>query len=70
MNIIHARTLSLSVGLTLVLLAAPRPVAADCGGDYVACLNEAGAIGSSEALHETDCYSDYWNCVNRQIRFY
>ncbi len=62
---------SLIFGLTLTLLAVPdTAAAADCGGGYIACLNDAGAIGSSDALHESECYGRYWTCVMRQIRTY
>jgi hypothetical protein len=61
---------SLIAGLTLASMAVPETVAAaDCGG-YIACLNDAGAIGSSDAIQETECYGRYWTCVMRQIRTY
>lgn len=57
------------VSLGVLLLATPDLVkAADCGGDYVECLNRTGAIGSSDALHEMECYGAYWECLSRQLR--
>lgn len=54
-----------------VLLATPDTAdAADCGGSYVECLNRTGAIESSEALHEMECYAAYWECVSGQLLLY
>lgn len=61
-------TIARTALLVLAGLAAlaPAPVAADdCGGSYVACISDAGILGSSEALHEEDCYSEYWSCVHQ-----
>ncbi len=58
------------MSLTVLLLATPATARADCGGDYVECLSRTGAIGSSEALHEMECYGAYWDCVSRELRLY
>lgn len=59
------------VTICVLLLAIPRSAqAADCGGNYMECLHRTGAIGSSEALHEMECYGAYWECVSRQLRVY
>lgn len=64
-------SLTLIAGLALATLAAPRSAAAsDCGGEYVACLAEAEAIGTSDAMHETECYGDYLSCTESQLRFF
>lgn len=56
---------------TLAPLSAPAPLAArDCGADYVRCLWELGALGTSDQLHETECYGDYVACVARLLRVY
>lgn len=61
----------LLMSLGLVLLATPdAAIAADCGGDYVECLDRTGAAGSSDQLHEMECYGDYWSCVSRQIKLF
>lgn len=57
------------MSLGVMLLATPDNArAADCGGDYVECLNRTGALGSAEVLHEMECYGAYWECVSRQLR--
>lgn len=60
---------ALFASLFVLLIAAPESAqAADCGGSYVECLHRTGAIGSSDALHEMECYGAYWECVSRQLR--
>ena len=51
-----------AAGAATTLTATPAG-AQDCGGDYVRCLNDSGAIGTSDALHEMSCYGGYWDCV-------
>lgn len=59
------------ISAVLVLLGAPASAsAANCGGDYVRCLNDADLIGNSGALHEQECYGDYWQCVRRLLLTY
>lgn len=57
------------VALTLLFAAGTSPApaaAADCAGSYVRCLDAAGAIGSSDTLHEESCYAAYWACLWKQ----
>lgn len=62
---------SVLLSAALLLLAGPAPAsAADCGGSYVRCLNDADLIGNSGALHEQECYADYWQCVRRLLLSY
>lgn len=59
------------LALTAALAASPAPAAAgDCGADYVKCLSDSGALGSSDQLHETECYAEYWRCVGHGLRVY
>lgn len=70
MRTTHSITAVLAV-IALASLAAPRPAAAaDCGGDYLSCLYASGAVGTSDALHDSDCYASYLSCVGRQILMY
>lgn len=51
-------------------LALPTTARADCGGDYVRCLSDSGALGTSEAFHESACYAAYVSCVGRMLLRY
>lgn len=63
-------TSAILMSLTVLLLATPDAASADCGGDYVECLSRTGALGSSEALHEMECYGAYWDCLSREMRLF
>ncbi|NIP83093.1 MAG: hypothetical protein GWM90_29240 [Gemmatimonadetes bacterium] len=66
-----ASTLGVSALTALGLLAGPGPLAAgDCGGEYLGCLVESGAVGTSDVLHEQACYSGYWACVSARILYF
>ncbi len=59
------------LALASVLALRPLPaMAGDCGADYVECLADSGALGTSDQLHETECYAEYWRCVERALRVY
>lgn len=64
-------TLTLTLAFLLGLaFSASSLSATDCGGSYVRCLAEADALGGSDALHEPECYADYWKCVTALLIAY
>lgn len=62
------RFLAALVVLSILTLVTPASAGAeDCGAEYAACLAESGALGTSDALHEQECYGDYLDCVASQV---
>lgn len=51
----------------LGVMALPAQARADCGANYVVCLSDSGALGTSDQLHERACYSEYQRCVVRML---
>lgn len=52
----------------LPLAAAAAPVRAqNCGGEYVECQSDAMALGTSDAVHELECWGDYLDCISGAI---
>ena len=50
--------------ITLLALARPAPVAAaDCGAEYLTCVVDLGAPGSTDWLHDDTCYNQYIRCA-------